>query len=155
MQILLGNVSSVLQSTIAPALLLVGVGTHIRVLNHRLARIVDRRRVLEQQLVSPDAWLSTGCEAQLDIIYRRMHLIHRAITLGTICALLICLIIAALFVTDVFDMPFDYSIAVLFVLSMMTLIGSFIYFLREIFFAINTLPVWLRRGGASKGRHPQ
>jgi hypothetical protein len=150
MQILLGNVSSILQSTIAPALLLVGVGTHIRVLNHRLARIVDRRRVLEQQIASADASLSTSCVAQLDIVYRRMHLIHRAITLSTVCALLICLIITALFVTDLFDMPFEYSIAVLFVLSMMTLIGSFIYFLREIFFAINTLPIWLRRGRSSR-----
>jgi hypothetical protein len=148
MEVQLGNVGLVIQLAIAPSLLLVGIGTQIRVLANRLARIMDRRRVLEQRTA---AAAGSGNELELDIIYRRMHLIHRAITLGAISALLICIIIVALFIADVFDVMFNHGIAALFVLSMLTLIASFIYFLREIFLATATLSIWLS-GGRAPGR---
>jgi hypothetical protein len=138
-----GDVGQLIQLAIAPALLLVGIGTLVRVLANRLGRIVDRQRVLERRMDLPQP---ADQEAELDILYRRMHLIHRAILLATAGALLICLVIVALFVADVLDLAIDRTIATLFCVSMATLIASFIYFLREVFLARATLAIWLPKG---------
>ncbi|PXX44832.1 uncharacterized protein DUF2721 [Undibacterium pigrum] len=137
----LGDVSHIIQLAIAPVFLLTGVGTTLSVLTSRLARIIDRSRVAEELLhgensppVSP-----AGLEEELHELYERSHLINRAITLSTCCGLLICLVIAALFMGDATSVNLDKLIAALFVAGVFSLIGSFIYFMREIFVATKTL----------------
>lgn len=144
MNIQLGNLGDIIHLSIAPAFLLVGVGTHLRVLTNRLARIIDRCRILESRMAEADAGSSEKNRIELDFLYRRMDLIHRAITLITCCALLICVVIAALFVDDAFNIGMSMTIAIFFILSMLSLIFSFICFLREIFISTKTFFVFLR-----------
>jgi hypothetical protein len=47
--------------------------------------------------------------------------------------LLVCLVIAALFLGDTTNLPLDQYIAGMFVLAMMALICSFVFLLREVF----------------------
>ena len=136
----LGDVSHIIQLAIAPVFLLTGVGTNLTVLTNRLARIIDRSRVLEDLLqtkgiTTQKPWL----RVELNELYARSHLINRAITLSTACGLLICLVIAALFLGDATGLGLDKLIALLFVGGILALIGSFIFFLREIFVATKTL----------------
>jgi len=137
MEIRLGEIGHIIQLAIAPVFLLTGVGTNLLVLTNRLARIIDRSRVLEEKLEDgtsvPPAW-EEGL-GEVDVLYRRARMINRAITLSTICALLICLVVAALFVGDALNLHFGTVIAALFVLAMVALTSSFIYLLREIFLA--------------------
>ncbi len=136
----LGDVSHIIQLAIAPVFLLTGVGTNLTVLTNRLARIIDRSRVLEDMLqVKGNITQKPGLREELNELYERSHLINRAITLSTSCALLVCLVIAALFVGDATDLRLDTLIAALFVCGILSLVGSFIYFLREIFVATKTL----------------
>ncbi|MET3115945.1 hypothetical protein AAKU64_000148 [Undibacterium sp. GrIS 1.8] len=136
----LGDVSHIIQLAIAPVFLLTGVGTNLTVLTNRLARIIDRSRVLEDLLqVRGNVTQKPGLREELNELYERSHLINRAITLSTSCALLVCLVIAALFAGDATDLRLDTLIAVLFVCGILSLVGSFIYFLREIFVATKTL----------------
>ncbi|MES2901465.1 MAG: DUF2721 domain-containing protein [Pseudomonadota bacterium] len=140
MNIQINDIGHVIQLAIAPVFLLTGVCTMLMVLTNRLARIIDRTRTLEdrldvaQQLVHRDLFMD-----ELDILYRRWHLINLAITLSTACGLLICLVIAMLFLGDTANLPLDRYIAGLFVVAMVCLIGSFMYLLREIFVASSTL----------------
>nr|WP_222613782.1 DUF2721 domain-containing protein [Undibacterium seohonense] len=125
---------------IAPVFLLTGVGTNLTVLTNRLARIIDRSRVIEDVINTQGAsGLTPHMRIELDELYQRSHLINRAITLSSTCALLVCLVIAALFLGDALDLHLDQTIAALFVAAVFALIGSFIYFLREIFVATKTL----------------
>ncbi|GGX10189.1 hypothetical protein GCM10011282_15610 [Undibacterium macrobrachii] len=136
----LGNIGQIIQLAIAPVFLLTGVGTNLTVLTNRLARIIDRSRVLEDMVSAQGAeTLSPNMRIELDELYQRSHLINRAITLSSTCALLICLVIAALFLGDALDLHLDKIVAALFVSGVLALIGSFIYFLREIFVATKTL----------------
>lgn len=136
----LGNIGQIIQLAIAPVFLLTGVGTNLTVLTNRLARIIDRSRVLEDMVSAQGAEkLSPNMRIELDELYQRSHLINRAITLSSTCALLICLVIAALFLGDALDLHLDKIVAALFVSGVLALIGSFIYFLREIFVATKTL----------------
>ncbi len=136
MNIQISDIGHVIQLAIAPVFLLTGVCTMLMVLTNRLARIIDRTRVLEDRLdvAHHDAYMD-----ELDILYRRWHLINLAITLSTACGLLICLVIAMLFLGDTTNLPLDRYIAALFVAAMIFLIGSFMYLLREIFVASSTL----------------
>jgi hypothetical protein len=139
----LGDVSHIIQLSIAPVFLLTGVGTNLTVLTNRLARIIDRSRAIEDLLqIEADDVVHLRLDdklLELDELYKRSHLINRAITLSTACALLVCLVIASLFLGDATGLGLDKLIAGLFVVGILSLIGSFIYFLREIFVATKTL----------------
>ena len=138
MDIQLGDISHIIQLAIAPVFLLTGVGTKLAVLTNRLARIIDRLRVLEDRL---DAGKGASADAHAEIftLYRRAHLINRAITLSTSCGLLVCVVIASLFIGDALNLALAKFIALCFVLCMFSLIGSFVFLLREIFVATQTL----------------
>ncbi|MBC3908935.1 MULTISPECIES: DUF2721 domain-containing protein [Undibacterium] len=141
MNLQLGDVSHIIQLAIAPVFLLTGVGTILSVLTSRLARIIDRSRVVEELLHGENspAISPAGLEEELHELYERSHLINRAITLSTSCGLLICLVIAALFTGDATNLNLEKLIASLFVAGVFSLIGSFIFFMREIFVATKTL----------------
>ena len=132
MNIQIGDVGHIIQLAIAPVFLLGGVCTNLIVLTNRLARIIDRSRVLEDRL---DIGYSDVYLNELDTLYRRSHLINYSITQSTVCGLLVCLVIALLFLGDVTNLSLDKYIAGMFVLAMLSLIGSFVYLLREIFIA--------------------
>jgi hypothetical protein len=148
MQIQLGDISHTIQLAIAPGFQLTGVGTNLLVLTNRLARIIDRSRVVEDRIEAAPEAAHPGADAELGVLYRRAYLINGAITLSTSCALLICVVIAALFVGDALALQLGPFIGGLFVLAMLALIGSFVYLLREIFIATANLSI--RRKPASR-----
>ena len=110
------------------------------VLTNRLARIIDRSRALEERGESVDIQIpDERREQEMEILFRRAQKINRAITLSTTCALLICVVVAALFLGDALNLRLGTLIATLFVLAMVALTGSFIYLLREILLATEFL----------------
>ncbi|MDN4038065.1 DUF2721 domain-containing protein [Massilia sp. YIM B02443] len=130
MNIQISDIGHVIQLAIAPVFLLTGVATKLTVLTNRLARIIDRTRVLEDRLkVSANAEYSE----ELELLYRRSHLVNFAIASSTACGLLVCVVIAMLFAGDTTGIVLDQYIAACFVLAMLGLTSSFVYFLREIF----------------------
>jgi exosortase/archaeosortase len=132
MNIQISDIGHIIQLSIAPVFLLTGVATKLTVLTNRLARIIDRTRVLEDRLrAAPSAEYSE----ELEVLYTRSHLINYAITSSTACGLLVCLVIAMLFLSTTTDLPLDRTIAACFVLAMIALISSFVNLLREIFIA--------------------
>jgi len=140
MEIRLGEIGHIIQLSIAPVFLLTGVGTNMLVLTNRLARIIDRSRALEERGESIDIKMpDERREQEMEILFRRAQTINRAITLSTTCALLICVVVAALFLGDALNLRLGTVIATLFVLAMVALTGSFIYLLREILLATEFL----------------
>ncbi len=131
------EIGHIIQLAIAPVFLLTGVGTNMLVLTNRLARIIDRTRQLEERLCDEAETSERRLQAQaeMDVLFRRAKKINRAIFLSTSCALLICMVVAALFLTDALDLRLASLIAGLFVLAMVALTGSFIYLLREVLLA--------------------
>ncbi len=130
MNIQISDIGHVIQLAIAPVFLLTGVATKLTVLTNRLARIIDRTRVLEDRLkVSANAEYSE----ELELLYRRSHLVNFAIASSTACGLLVCVVIAMLFAGDTTGIVLDQYIAACFVLAVLGLTSSFVYFLREIF----------------------
>ncbi len=140
------TVAHVIQQAVAPVFLLTGVGAILGVLTNRLARVVDRFRALEDAGAGDDP----GHWPEIGVLHRRRHWIHLAITLCTLCALLVCLVIATLFIA--FEIAIDPArvISGLFIGAMFALILGLLCFLREVTLA--ALNVSLPAGPGARAR---
>jgi hypothetical protein len=137
------EIAHVIQLSVAPVFLLTGVATLLNVLSGRLARIVDRARVLEDRLDAAVKNRSHAIVRELLILEKRGKLIYRSITLSTISALMVCFVIASLFASSMLHDSTRFFVGTLFILAMLSSITSLILFLREVFFAIETFEVGL------------
>src|SRR5690242_18583634 len=126
-------IAHVIQLAVAPVFLLSGVGVTLTVLTNRLSRIVDRARVLEKH--SDEA----TTHEDLATLKRRAKLVNRALTLCVVCALLVCLVIVALFVSPMVRVDLSGVIAFLFIGAMAAYVAGLLTFLREIFLATASL----------------
>ncbi|HEY8887972.1 MAG TPA: DUF2721 domain-containing protein [Gallionella sp.] len=131
------TVAHVIQLAVAPVFLLTGIGAILNVITNRLARIVDRSRVLGN---SSDQINSTRKE-EMAMLTRRARWVHWAVSLCTMSALLICIVIAALFVGSVIGIDPSRTVSLLFISAMFALISGLLCFLREIFLATGNLGI--------------
>jgi len=140
----LNLIARTIQLSVAPVFLLTAIGTTLAVLTNRLTRIVDRARVLEGQIISVSAKEDVEVHAELSTLSQRSKLIYVAITLGTVCALLICSMIASMFIGVFLSIDLAYMVALLFVTAMFVFIGALLAFLREIFIAVKALRIGIK-----------
>lgn len=138
-QIAVSDVAHAMQLALGPVFLLNGVGVMLAMLTTRLSRIVDRARDLEARLpVAGEAEINE-IHRVLGVTSRRARLMNRAITLGTVAALLVATVVALLFATAYVTFPIGPVIAVLFVICMGSLVGSLWCFLIEVRVATEAL----------------
>jgi hypothetical protein len=129
------TVAHVIQLAVAPVFLLTGIGAILNVITNRLARIVDRSRVLG----SSDGQLKPAQKDEMALLTRRTRWVHWAVSLCTMSALLVCIVIAALFVGAVTGFDPSRTVSLLFILAMIALISGLLCLLREIFLATGNL----------------
>jgi hypothetical protein len=142
----LADIAHVIQLSIAPVFLLTGVASFLVVLTQRLARIIDRARVLEAMLGHASERERVDAEHQLGALSRRARLINASIGLATICALLICAVIALLFLGAFLELDVRIAVGLTFVATMFALIGGLLCFLREVFVATRHLRIGATHG---------
>jgi hypothetical protein len=124
------EIAVVIQMAVAPAFLLTGIGAILAVMATRLTRIVDRFRVLNEgknlsikKKDKTDELLSLLCRARWT---------HIAIFLSTVSALLICVLIAMIFIATEVNFSLDKYLSILFIAAMSALILGLLSFLREV-----------------------
>src|SRR5215213_2087212 len=83
----------VIQLAVAPVFLLTGVSGLLGVLTNRLARIIDRARYLEESARVGEGGEQERIHQELRLLSHRARLINTAVSLCTLCALLICAVI--------------------------------------------------------------
>lgn len=133
-------VAHVISLAVAPVFLLSGIGAMLAVMTQRLARVIDRARVLETRLeIHPDQ--ATALHKQLKTLSRRAKLVGRAITLCTATALLVCAVIAILFLGASLGFDASTPVAILFVVAMLSFFSGLLIFLREILVATASLRI--------------
>jgi hypothetical protein len=134
-------VAHAIQLAVAPVFLLSGIGAMLAVLTNRLSRIIDRARWLETQLTTrtPDA--AASLHTELRTLARRARHISHAIILCTITALLVCTVIATLFIGAFGGFDASVPVALLFVAAMIAFIAGLLFFLREISIATARLRI--------------
>lgn len=131
----LSVIASAIQLAVAPVFLLTGIGALLGVMATRLARVVDRFRALNES--SPTHTASQNIEMRM--LLRRSRWVHWAISLTTISALLVCTVIAVLFLGSELNINPSRAVSLLFIAAMLALIIGLLCFLREIYLSTGTI----------------
>jgi hypothetical protein len=137
-------VAYVIQLSVAPVFLLTGIGAILAVMTNRLGRIIDRARVLEEKQDRAAPELVPSLRADLNVLSRRAKWISAAITLCTTTALLVCTVIAVLFLSASLHFDARIPVTILFVAAMATFFLGLLLLLREIYLATVNLRIGVR-----------
>lgn len=127
------EIGQVIQLAITPVFTVAAIAGLLAVLSTRLGRIIDRARIIESRI--PHARTDEQRQllsAEAASSWFRIRVIHRAIQLSVSGALMICLVIVALFVGQFVSVNLSTLIATLFVLAMLSIIAGLICLLVEI-----------------------
>jgi len=136
------DIAHLIQVALTPIFLISAIGVTLNVLTNRLARIVDRARVMEGVLRQPDPRHDgRDLHGALGVLARRARHINAAITLITLSALFIALVVVMLFVNAFLRWDLSAFIACMFILSMLSLAAALLAFLIEVRIATNTLRI--------------
>ena len=136
------DVAHLIQVALTPIFLISAIGVTLNVLTSRLARIVDRARAMETELCRPD-YVPGGRDlhAALGVMERRARYINASITLITLSALFIALVVMMLFVNAFAHWDLAAFIAIMFILSMLSFAAALTAFLIEVRIATTTLRI--------------
>jgi hypothetical protein len=140
-QTAIATVGQAIQLSVAPVFLLSSIGGMLAVLTSRLARVVDRALAAEARMLDSSAGDRTSSYDRLDTLGRRAQLVNQSITLCTITALLVCMVVATMFVGAFLHVDTSVPVAGLFIGAMTSFIAGLICFLREIFLATDSLRI--------------
>ena len=124
------DIANLIKMAVAPVFLLTGIGSFLNVLSSRLARIVDRARKLEDLIAANINTDESLAELRLQV--RRLRLVGWSIGLCVSSALLICALVALLFLGGLLHFDPSEALGFLFALAMIVLILALVLFLSEI-----------------------
>ena len=141
----LNNIANAIQLSLTPVFLLTGISGMLNVMSHRLSRIVDRGRALTEKPEVIATFEQAEIDNELNMLERRRYITSRAITMFTVAALLVCLVIVTLFIQVMISAPLNWFIGVLFILSTIGLVIGLWYFLREVYLASSTVRIRVKR----------
>jgi hypothetical protein len=133
-----GDVAHAIQLALAPVFLLTGIAGILNVVTGRLARVIDRGRMLTEQPRAPGDGDLRNELANLD---RRRRLASTAIMASSLSAFLVCMVIAVLFIEVLLQIDAGWVIAVLFTSTMLALVVGLAYFVREVHLAMRTVRI--------------
>lgn len=139
----LNNIANAIQLALAPVFLLTGIAGMLNVMSGRLSRIIDRGRALTEKPQVIATYHQDELYSELKMLERRRHVTSIGITMSTVAALLVCLVIVALFIEVMIGIPLTGFIGILFVLSTIALVIGLGYFLREVHLSANTVRIRL------------
>ena len=124
-------VVTVMQAALAPAFLLTAVAGLLNVMTARLARAVDRARELQRAYRDANDRERGWLNEEFDLITRRKKLIRFAMLLCVGGAVLICLLIALLFIMGLSRLTLAWLIKSLFAGAMGLIAAALTMLLRE------------------------
>jgi hypothetical protein len=142
----INDVPQAIQLALGPVFLLTGIAGILNVMTGRLARIIDRGRGLTEGAGSLVADPAASVDEELRSLDRRRRLASAAISACTLAALLVCMVIAALFLEVLLDAPLKGLAGALFTGATLALVVGLAFFLREVRLATTTVRIPWKSG---------
>ena len=135
------TVGSAISQSLAPVFLLTAIGAMLNVMVQRLSRVVDRARHLETHMAEYSRERRQIAMGDLAVLAGRMTAANWAIALCILSALLVCCVVALLFVEQLVGYRLDIAIAWLFIAATLLLTGGLSLFLWEVQLALRSVRV--------------
>lgn len=121
----------VIQVSLAPAFLLAAIASLLTVLTGRLARAVDRSREVQAEIKCASEADLPLLHEELSTLVRRKRLVRRSMQLAVAAGVVICAVVALLFVMGLVQFSMASAIVVMFALAMALIAASLGTFLLE------------------------
>jgi hypothetical protein len=134
-----GNVASPTHS-IAPVIMISGVGLLLLSMTNRYSRVIDRARDLVKDIdVIQEPQRPQLLLEELQIIYRRARILRLAIILASFSILFVAVTVLSLFGEQVLGLPVDYFSVPCFGLSLIAFLGALYFFIRDVGVSLTAL----------------
>lgn len=140
----INDVPQAIQLALGPAFLLTAIAGLLNVMASRLARIIDRGRSLTEGARPTEPRIHAAIEQEIGSLELRRRLAGSAITACTIAALLVCMIISALFLEVMISFPLGWLIGILFTAATWALVVGLAMFVREVRLSARTVRIPVR-----------
>lgn len=136
---------SIIQLSITPVILISGLGGLMITLTNRMARIVDRTRVLCGQVRGAEGEERSFLNDQLEVMWRRANLMRWSVTCVGASMLTGCLLIGIIFLSALLGRELGTTMMAFFAVSVLFLIAAMILFLRDLFVSLVALGIEVKR----------
>lgn len=127
----ISHVAQSIQLSVAPVFLLAGIGGFLNVCAGRLARVVDRARIVEGMIAQARGHEHDRLVEEVRMLDRRIGVVNNCIMLTVLSACLTCLVVVMLFANQLFENRLETPIALMFVGSMLGIGMAFALFIVE------------------------
>ena len=137
----INNLTMILQASIAPCVLISGLGLLVLSMTNRLARPIERIRLLCHELRRANDNEKVFLREQINILYKRCHILQRALALTTASIFFLSIIILTLFTMHVFTLNFTFVVEWFFAISLICLISSVLFFMQDIRMSLHSVKI--------------
>jgi hypothetical protein len=135
----------ILQTSMAPCVLISGVGLLLLSMTNRLGRPLDRIRLLTIELRQVPEDQRKIIREEMDVLLGRAKQLQTAIVFATISIIFVAIMIIALFVAATYSFALENLIQILFSASLICLVISLLLFLNDIRQSLNSIKIELER----------
>jgi len=128
-----------LQACITPVAMISGIGLLLLSVTNRLGRTIDRIRFLVDEMDKPEPRKKKEKKNEINILYRRCRYLRNSIGSMVISVISSSLIIPVLFFMTLFNLDLRIIGYLLFVLSILSLLVSSVYFFLDVRLSLRAL----------------
>jgi Protein of unknown function (DUF2721) len=123
----------ILSASIAPVIMISGVGLLLLSMTNRYSRVIDRARDVVKDLEAANGLHPPQMALEeLRITYRRARILRLAILLSSFSILFVAVTVLSLFAEQVLGVSVDYFSVPCFGLALVALLGSLYLFIRDL-----------------------
>lgn len=126
------TIAQTIQLSLSPVFMLAGIAGVLNLIASRLARVVDRARTLEALHPRTSGPEHRRHVWELRLLDRRMAVINTSLFLCVASAVLICCVVALLFVAELGHLHIGTVVAIIFIVAMALLVAGLMAFIVEV-----------------------
>ena len=142
------SVVQILTASIAPVIVISGVGLLLLSISNRYGRTIDRARLLARELSEsdPESARRRRLSDQLRVTNERAHLLRSSMLYGSVCIFFVSLTILSLFAEQLLGLQKDFVALPFFALCLISLVVSMYYSIRDITVSLAALELEVQEG---------
>lgn len=139
------NLIVILQASIAPCVLISGVGLLLLSVANRLGRPIDRIRLLCREIEKANQSEIPLLQKQVMILFRRCRYLQASVAFAIASIFFVSAIILLLFTGFIFDIHLEFLVKLFFAISLITLMVSLSFFLIDISTSLHSVQIEINK----------
>lgn len=135
----------ILRDSVAPFVLISGIGLLLLSMTNRLSRPIDKVRLLCREMQTAPADDRPFLIREIQVLHRRSHILRTSIALATASIFCVSTIVLLLFAGLIFNIQDVYAIPILFASALIFLMLSLLAFMWDIRLTLRSLRIEIDR----------